>query len=129
MSNDNLDHIETLKQLADPDAPYAKDISLYSGLDEEDIPLGVRVSLDTSLESVDLTLSPFEEENGDIKWELAVGMEFEIRKGEVAVIDLLKMAMRHCPELVARAMRETGTADVMRQLADTVALESSNNKD
>lgn len=129
MSNDNLDHIETLKQLADPDAPYAKDISLYSGLDEEDIPLGVRVSLDTSLESVDLTLSPFEEENGDIKWELAVGMEFEIRKGEVAVIDLLKMAMRHCPELVARAIRETGTADVMRQLADTVALESSNNKD
>lgn len=129
MSNDNLDHIETLKQLADPDAPYAKDISLYSGLDEEDIPLGVRVSLDTSLESVDLTLSPFEEENGDIKWELAVGMEFEIRKGEVAVIDLLKMAMRHCPELVARAMRETGTADVMRQLADTVALESSNDKD
>jgi len=102
MSNDNLDHIETLKQLADPEAPYAKDVSLYSGLEQEDVPLGVRVSLDTSLESVNLTLSPFEE----------------------PVIDLLKMALRHCPELVARAMRETGTADEMRQLANTVALES-----
>lgn len=129
MSYDNPDHIEILKQLADPDAQYSEDISIYSGVEPDDIPLGIRVSLDTSLESVDLTLSPFEKEDGAIKWELAVGMEFEIRKGEVAVIDLLKMAMRHCPELVARAMRETGTADVMRQLADTVALESFNDKD
>jgi hypothetical protein len=107
--------LEVLKILQDPNG--RPDSLNFVGFDPSTL---LRASVDATLESLELTRATFEGPNGELIPELAIGASFEIRDGYVPVIDILKMAFQHCPELVYRAMRETGTTSDLRRIADDV---------
>jgi len=107
--------LEVLKVLQDPNG--RSDSLNFVGLDPSTL---LRASVDASLESLELTRATFEGPNGELVPELAIGASFEVRDGYVPVVDILKMAFQHCPELVHRALRETGTTALVRDITNEV---------
>lgn len=107
--------LDMLKVLQDPNG--SPDELNFVGIDPSTL---LRASVDATLESLVLTRATFEGPKGELIPELAIGASFEVRDGYVPVIDILKMAFQHCPELVYRALRETGTTGDIRRIADEV---------
>jgi len=107
--------LEVLKVLQDPNG--RPDSLNFVGFDPSTL---LRASTDASLESLELTRAMFESPNGEFVPELAIGASFEVRDGYVPVVDILKMAFQHCPDLVYRALRETGTTSSIRDITNQV---------
>jgi prolyl oligopeptidase PreP (S9A serine peptidase family) len=78
---------------------------------------GMRISANNSFDDLLLTGADFLQKDGTIAKELAIGgcVDGGYLSGYVPLVDVLKFAMQNCPELVADAMRDTGTAaDIVR---------------
>jgi hypothetical protein len=81
----------------------------------------IRRNVDSNMDEVVIHGRRFTQPDGSAPLELAVGAECEdFYHGSVPVIDVLKFALIHCEDLVARALRETGMTSDIRRIADDV---------
>lgn len=81
----------------------------------------IRRNVDSNMDEVVLHGRRFTQPDGSAPLELAVGAECEdFYHASVPVIDVLKFALVHCEDLVARALRETGMTNDIRRIADDV---------
>ena len=81
----------------------------------------IRCSVDANMDSVLLRGDRFTQPDGSVKTELSVGVtEADFQHASVPVVDILKFAFVHCPELVYQALMESRTSAIVRDITKDV---------
>ena len=91
--------------------------TLYADVED----FNIRRSEDSNVDSVMLRSGKFKQPDGSVKTELSIGVtEADFRHADVPVIDVLKFAFVHCPELVYQALMESRTSAIVRDITKEV---------
>lgn len=81
----------------------------------------IRCSEDANVDSVLVRGDQFKQPDGSIKTELSIGItEADYKHAGVPVVDVLKFAFVHCPELVYQALLESRTSAIVRDITKEV---------